>query len=650
VFLVAYYFDNCFEKQIILPISEMDVKEIFDLVQHEPKNCNKYLKMLHNLYIKEEFSNFFASFNKHLLQAFLQPFPNCFAKAVISFASSFCLEIVTNFEKQMQHMENGEYESHPFFVHLIAAVLKCIPVDDNNVRYHASLLLAMLFTNFGPDISISDVICDKIQRAMLERAEDLKPHIRLQAITVLTRLQNPHDVNCPIIQRFINSLGDPSPLVRKAVVESIAPCRGTFLHIITRLRDVDGTVRASTYTKLLKVSPKIISIVNRQTILMNGFTENNEALQKKFKNVLLTKWLDVYENNVIEFMRALKLDANEEDLKQTEEIYELLLPIIFTMMPLQELIQLLGLDESKMIPTEELTIEKVTYWSCLISNLLNISDSNVDFEENIPTVVSMVTCIENFVKMKSDTSLELWQYFEYQQTLRKLFELILKLDNSDEFGRQKIRKLLEYVLTKVKMEPDVLNIVIKAFHNILPDTEQLAYEICSIITDIKDPLEPLELPIGVRREQDVQIAQLKVKHHMKTDELKKAIDEKQYEIVDKLSKEAAVFETQIKELQTKFAQPILVRKPHNDVEIICRCLDIAISFLEVLPIEKLPNSLVTFKEEFLTNNDIDIRYATIFQRIFKLSCLYSMIDRDAALQSLEGICAPVSRHFNRLKY
>ncbi|GJQ68351.1 hypothetical protein Trydic_g16945 [Trypoxylus dichotomus] len=537
----------------------MDVKEVFDLAQ---------------------------------LQAFVQPSSSLFAKAIISFASSFCLEIVTNYEKQTQNAENAEYESPPFFVQLISTVLKYIPLDDYNVRYHACSLLAMLFTNFGTDISISDVICDRIQRTMLERAkDDPKPQIRQQAIRVLTRLQDPHDINCPVIQSFINSLGDPSTSVRKTVIESIAPCRNTFTHIITRLRDVDPSVRASTYTRLSKLSPK-------------------------------------------------SLDANEEDIKQTELTYERLLPVIFTMMSLQELVQLLGLDESKVVPIEELTTEKVTYWSCLISNLLTVGVENTEFEE-IPTVVSMVTYIENFVKSKSEKSLESWEYLEHQQILRKLFELVLKLDNSDEFGRQMIRKLLDYVLVQVKMQHHVLNIVIKTFHSILPDTEQLAYEICSIITDIKDPLEPLELPLDVRRDQEIQIAQLKVKHHMKIDELKRAIDEKQYEIVDKLSKEAELFENQIKELQQKFAEPILVRKAHIDMDTVCRCLDIVISFFEILPIEKLPNSLLTFKEEFLTNKDIDVRYPGVYQRMFKLSCLYSVIDKDTALQSLETICAPL---------
>lgn len=159
--------------------------------------------------------------------------------------------------------------------------------------------------------------------------QDPKPQVRLQAVKVLTRLQNPLDINCPVIQSFTNSLGDNSANVRKAVIESIAPCRATFSHIIMRLRDVDPTVRAATYIRLSKLSPKNLSIVNRQSIIMSGLLDNNDMVRGKFQELLLCKWLNIYESNVINFMCALKLDANEEDIKQTDQIYERLLPIIF---------------------------------------------------------------------------------------------------------------------------------------------------------------------------------------------------------------------------------------------------------------------------------------------------------------------------------
>lgn len=149
------------------------------------------------------------------------------------------------------------------------------------------------------------------------------------AVKVLARLQNPCDVSCPVIQGFIHSLGDPSAAVRKIIIENIAPGRCTFDHIISRVRDVDPIVRTATYDRLSKFSPRLLSIVYRQSIIMSGLLESNVAVKRTFQQVLLPRWLEIYNSNILQFMLALKLDANEEDIVQTEEIYEKLLPIIF---------------------------------------------------------------------------------------------------------------------------------------------------------------------------------------------------------------------------------------------------------------------------------------------------------------------------------
>lgn len=108
---------------------DVDMKELFDRAQKEPANHKKYLKILHNVYQSQEFNEFFGTFNKYLVHAFVQPPSNPFSKAIITFASAFCLEIVTDYEKRLQNDdENTEYEGHPFFLHLISAILKVFRV------------------------------------------------------------------------------------------------------------------------------------------------------------------------------------------------------------------------------------------------------------------------------------------------------------------------------------------------------------------------------------------------------------------------------------------------------------------------------------------------------------------------------------------
>lgn len=104
----------------------MEIQEIFDRVQHDKSKHKAHLKMLHNVYHKYEFEDFFNEFNKHLLLAFAQHPSHSFAKSLITFVSSFCLTIVTDYEKHMKTNEGVECEPHPFFMKLMSEVLMVI--------------------------------------------------------------------------------------------------------------------------------------------------------------------------------------------------------------------------------------------------------------------------------------------------------------------------------------------------------------------------------------------------------------------------------------------------------------------------------------------------------------------------------------------
>lgn len=57
-----------------------------------------------------------------------------------------------------------------------------------------------LLNNLGENAQIDDDLYDRIFENMIERMRDTVPMVRLQAVIALTRLQDPHDENCPIIK------------------------------------------------------------------------------------------------------------------------------------------------------------------------------------------------------------------------------------------------------------------------------------------------------------------------------------------------------------------------------------------------------------------------------------------------------------------
>ncbi len=51
----------------------------------------------------------------------------------------------------------------------------------------------------GDDAQIDDELYDRIYECMLQRLRDVFPIVRVHAVFALARLQDPTDVDCPII-------------------------------------------------------------------------------------------------------------------------------------------------------------------------------------------------------------------------------------------------------------------------------------------------------------------------------------------------------------------------------------------------------------------------------------------------------------------
>ena len=117
--------------------------------------------------------------------------------------------------------------------------------------------------------------------------------------------------------------------MRKEIVNSIALCATTLSSIIERQRDIDCNVRLAAFKKCTIFSPKVLKIIDRQRVMMNGIAETDKAVLKIFESNLLPKWLNYYDDDLITLLCALKLDASDEDNKQTAFIHEKILKIFF---------------------------------------------------------------------------------------------------------------------------------------------------------------------------------------------------------------------------------------------------------------------------------------------------------------------------------
>lgn len=108
-------------------MANTEMREIFQEVQMRTTNHKKYIKLLSNIYQKQEFETFFCEFKKYLVAAFVKHPSHGYANSIIQFASSFCVEIISNYERHMnENNENEEYDTHPLFTRLVTEIIEVI--------------------------------------------------------------------------------------------------------------------------------------------------------------------------------------------------------------------------------------------------------------------------------------------------------------------------------------------------------------------------------------------------------------------------------------------------------------------------------------------------------------------------------------------
>ena len=67
------------------------------------------------------------------------------------------------------------------------------------VRFRVCQLVNKVLNAMGEDVAIDDDLYERIYHAMLQRLRDKLPVVRVQAVLAITRLQDPRDNDCPVI-------------------------------------------------------------------------------------------------------------------------------------------------------------------------------------------------------------------------------------------------------------------------------------------------------------------------------------------------------------------------------------------------------------------------------------------------------------------
>merc|ERR1719376_1823262 len=95
--------------------------------------------------------------------------------------------------------EEGEEEVDPFLIEMFKFLLRIHEANNDAVRFRVCQLINRILNSMGERATLDDELFSSIYDTMLQRLSDKKPGVRAQAILALTRLQEPQNKDCPVI-------------------------------------------------------------------------------------------------------------------------------------------------------------------------------------------------------------------------------------------------------------------------------------------------------------------------------------------------------------------------------------------------------------------------------------------------------------------
>ncbi|XP_009696324.1 PREDICTED: condensin complex subunit 3-like, partial [Cariama cristata] len=322
---------------------------------------------------KEDFHEKFIHFLKYAMIIYRR---EPAVEQVINFVAKF----VTSFYQMEKEdgSEEGE-EDNLLLNYVFNFLLESHNANSHAVRFRTCQLVNKVLGNMPENAQIDDDLFDKINEAMLIRLKDKFSNVRIQAVLALSRLQDPKDENCPVVNIYNTLLeNDSNSEVRRAVLSCIAPSARTLPKIIGRTMDVKEAVRKLAYEVLAeKVHMRALSIAQRVKLLQQGLNDRSDAVKEVMKKKLLQAWLQLTEGDVLELLHRL-------DVENCPEVAIPVLNALFSLSPLHDFVQnCKNLDSRKLIPLEDLTAENVLYWRCLCEYLKSKGQEGEDLLEQM---------------------------------------------------------------------------------------------------------------------------------------------------------------------------------------------------------------------------------------------------------------------------
>ncbi|XP_076251973.1 condensin complex subunit 3-like isoform X2 [Rhynchophorus ferrugineus] len=585
------------------------------------KNSVKLLKLYENTELTTYYEAFLPSLYKVLNTDIKIKSLNL--DRIIEFVGQFLSDINQNekFDKSL-------------FSKIVEYLLQASQCIDDNIRYRACQIITNLLEHLVGS-EISDDLCSQIEMIFLDRLYDPKTVVRLLAIRVLYRLQDPQDPEDRIHSEFLKIIrNDMHAKVRELCVEKIILNRSIIEQIIKRTRDIDVSVRLVAFKRLSGIV-KSLKIGDRRTILTAGIYDLSEKVQKFVYSVFLDTWLKSFDNDIFVLMEALRYDGDEKDINETLHLYKNILHKFYFKSNSSEMLRVLEFDEVNTIPYQKLNWGTISYWRLLIDYL---KEAKLDdqLENVMPEPAVYFKYVKGYIEETDNNS----DFLEKQFIIKELFHITKTYDYSDPPTRQSLNNLVEYVLKNADLLDSVVEDIIDCLKLSMTEVEKRSRFVCEIISDLLYPIDEAEAAEAERVRQ-FQLSTLTTKLIILQGEQSDAVQRADYLDADRLKKEIEFVAEEIKNLRNAIHSVATDEvKKKTDLMTVTKCLDIACGILRTLGMSDLTTSLKTLKtdviEDFLMyDNDI------VRTKAFKCYAIFCIFDKCTALNGIHMFALPI---------
>ncbi|KFR03272.1 Condensin complex subunit 3, partial [Nipponia nippon] len=570
----------------------LQIKEAFQLAQKPHQNQAKLVVSLKNTYNqledKEDFHEKFIHFLKYAMIVYRR---EPAVEQVINFVAKF----VTSFYQMEKEdgCEEGE-EDNLLLNYVFNFLLQSHTANSHAVRFRTCQLVNKILGNMPENAQIDDDLFDQINEAMLIRLQDKFSNVRIQAVLALSRLQDPKDENCPVVNIYNTLLeNDSNSEVRRAVLSCIAPSARTLPKIVGRTMDVKEAVRKQAYEVLAeKIHMRALSIAQRVKLLQQGLNDRSDAVKEVMKKKLLQAWLRLTEGDVLELLHRL-------DVENCPEVAIPVLNAIFSLSPLHDFVQnCKNLDNRKLIPLEDLTAENVLYWRCLCEYLKSKGEEGEDLLEQVlpePAIYAdyLLSYLQN-MPVLSEEQREDFTCFENLMTKefigQQLILIIGCMDTTEEGGRKHLLSTLQKILILPATSAALISLLAERLLSIVKDDDRRIQIIAEIISEVREPIVTVDQPVDVAeiRKRELKLAEIKVKLFEAKEALEECITLQDFNRASVLKEKITELEHRKNDLIKEAEQPEIkeTRVEKNDPETLLKCLMMCYELLKIMSLSK----------------------------------------------------------------